>query len=189
MTDPRGLPELLEAHRADLIAFVRRHGARLLEFESEEDLAQGLVYRALASADSFEQRSEAEFFGWIYTLARRQIADRVDYWTAKKRGAARVLRLTWHDTDDPNAAAPPASGGSGPMTVAMRRELLQLALECLAAMPERDRKLVRWASESVGVGEQAARLGLSEAATQRAGHRAMERYRKTFALAQRRGEG
>ncbi len=187
MSGERSLPDLLDRHRGELLQFVRRHAAPLLGFESEADLVQGVVCRALASADRFEDRTDAEFFGWIHTLARRHIADRADYWSAKKRGAARVLRLTWNgSSDDPHAAAAPSTGSRGPLTVAMRREMLQLALESLAVLPERDRKLVRWASEGVALDEQAGRLELSYDAVQRAAHRAMERFRRTFELAQRR---
>ena len=187
MSASKDLAEMLEQHRGELIEFVRRHGARLLGFESEGDLAHGVIHRALASAERFEVRSDAEFFGWIYTLARRHLADRSDYWFAKKRGAARLLRLTQSESsDDLNAAMAPAADSPGPLSIAIRRELLQLALASLAALPERDRKLVRWASESVSIEDRAANLGISYDAAQRATHRAMERFRKTFELAQRR---
>ena len=63
--------------------------------------------------------------------------------------------------------------------------MLELATRALSLLPERDRSLVRWASEGVDLTEQAERLGLGYAAVQRAAHRAVERLRGTLELARR----
>lgn len=177
------IDELLVVRAVELRAFVLRHGSGLLRHETADDLVQGVRQRALQAR--VEVRSEAESMAWLLAVARHFLADRVDYWAARRRGSARLVRLTSGGAD-PDAMPLPATASHGPLTVAMRREMLTLALRALAALPERDGRLVRWASEGVPLAEQAQRLALSYEATQRAAHRALDRFRKTYALAERR---
>lgn len=183
------LEAILVAEAAALARFVRREGAGLLRFESAEDLVQGVQMRALAAPHRFEFRGAEQLRGWLFTLARRHIADRRDYWSAMKRGSGRVLRLTFGGSasGDPMAARAPAAPGSGPSTIASKRELLVLAARAIAILPPRDRQLVKWMSESVALDEQASRLGISYEATQRAGLRAVERFKKAWRLVTERG--
>ncbi|HEX9795318.1 MAG TPA: sigma-70 family RNA polymerase sigma factor [Planctomycetota bacterium] len=180
---PAAFRELLVRHEAFLRALLRNEARGLLRFETEDDLVQGVLQRALLAEDRFEYRGEAEFEGWLVTLARRQVADRHDYWQALKRGSSGVLRLSVSGsrTGSRHGLAP-ASPGPGPSTFASRRELLVISTKALAVLPERDRKLVCWMSEEVPLEEQAARLDMSYAAAQRAGLRALERFRKAFQL-------
>ena len=60
---------------------------------------------------------------------------------------------------------------------------------CIRDRPERDRNLVQMASEGVPLREQAERLQLSYAAVQKAGLRALERFRKAYELVARAGLG
>ena len=181
------LARLLEDHQPQLMSLLRHEARMLLRFESVDDLAQGVHLRALREEGGFEYRSEGEFLAWLRTLARRHLADRHDYWSALKRGSGRVLRLTWGDgsQSDPAAAPMPVISQTGASTFASRRELLVLAAKVLAALPPRDRSLVRWMSEGLSLEEQSQQLGLTYDATQRAAHRALERFRKAFALAAR----
>ena len=190
MSEP-SLRDLLVEHREPLAAFLRRRGSGLLRFESLEDLVQGVHLRALREAPNFEWQGEKEFFAWLYTLARRQIAERHAYWSALKRGSGRVLRFTYTGggTGAIPFAAAPAGTAAGPATFAARREMIVLATRALATLPERDRQLVTWATEGLELEEQARRLRLSYAAVQRAGLRAQERFRKAFELLTPRAEG
>jgi DNA-directed RNA polymerase specialized sigma24 family protein len=174
----------LAAHHEALLAFMRRHARGLLRFESAEDLVQGTHARALAEAERFEFRGDQELGAWLLTLARRHVADRHDHWSALKRGSGRVARLTWSGADSTagGGAPPVAAAGPGPSTFASRRELLVLAARALAVLLPRDRQLVQWASEDVPVAEQAERLGIGYDAAQRAGLRALERFRKAYRL-------
>ncbi len=184
MNAPPGLAELLVRQRAALLRFVANAGAGLLRFESAEDLVQGVHQRALQSEDQFEYQGDQEFSSWMAKLARAHIADRHEHWSALKRGRGRLLRLTWSgsDTRDPNAVHTPAGSVTGPLSRAAKREQLQLAVKVLGALPPRDQQLVRWMSHGVPLQEQASRLDISHEAAQRAGHRALERYRKAFQL-------
>ncbi len=178
------LADLLVRHRAALQEFLRREASGLLRYESVEDLAQGVHVRALQETGSFEYRSEKQFFAWLFAVARHHIADRHDYWSALKRGAGRVLRYTLggSSAEQNSAVLLPAGVEPGPQTFATRRELVAQTARALAALPPRDRDLVRWQSEGIDVDERAARLGLSYAAAQRASLRAVERFKKTFRL-------
>lgn len=185
MTDSGELSRLLVEHRDSLLRFVRRHGSGLLRYESPDDLVQGVHTRALAAAGKFEYRGEADFLGWITRIARAHIADRHEHWSALKRGRGRILRLTWSGSGafDPSSVRTPAGNVTGPSTQAAKREQLLLVVKVLSALPPRDQKLVRWSSQAVPLKEQAERLDISYEAAQRAGMRAMERFKKTFQLA------
>jgi RNA polymerase sigma factor (sigma-70 family) len=174
------LPSLLAAHSADLMAFLRKAGTRLLPFETEEDLLQGVRLRALERAAGFRYEGREAFFSWLHAIARSHIADREKHWSALRRNPGSLLRLT---------AADPASTATGPSTLASRKEQLKLAIEALATLLPKDRDLVRGSSEDVPLEEQAKRLGVSYDAAKQARLRALERFRKAYALATRRGRG
>jgi DNA-directed RNA polymerase specialized sigma24 family protein len=187
MTDATPLRALLLTHEPELRAFLGRHARGLLQYEALDDLVHGVQARALAEEARFEYLGTEQAIGWLRTLARRHVADRADHYRAGKRRAARVLRLTWSDSafGSPDATAGPATPRPGPATIAERRELVVLALRAVAALPPRDRDLVRWSSEGIPLAEQATRLGLGYDATQRAAHRALARLRQTMELAWR----
>lgn len=184
-SDPhRELDALLAKFHSEMEAFLKLKGRGLLRFESLEDLLQGVHLRAWESRRDFEYRSDREFLAWIHVVAERHIADRHDYWSALKRDTARVVRLTRGEdpTTDLLGAVLPAWSQSGPGTLAARRELMVMAVRALASLPPRDQQLVRYFAEGLDLDDQAQQLGLSYAAVQRAGLRALERFRKAFAL-------
>lgn len=172
------LGSLLAAHSGELLAFLRRNGKRLLDRETEEDLLQGVRLRALQHAAEFRYEGREAFFAWLHALARSYLADREKHWSALRRNPGALLRLT---------AADPASTATGPSTFASRKEQLKLALDALATLLPKDRDLVRWSSEDVPLEEQATRLGITYDAAKQARLRALERFRKAYELATRRG--
>jgi RNA polymerase sigma factor (sigma-70 family) len=177
------LERLLDAHDGELRRFVRAHGGQLLRRESEDDLVQGITLRALERSNSFRDQGAAAFRAWIATVARSYLADRANYWRALRRKPGALLRLTSGGT----GGVDPAGTATGPSTFAARREHLKLAVLALAALPPRDRDLVRWTSEDVPLEEQAKRLSVSYDAAKQARLRALERFRKAFQLAARKG--
>jgi RNA polymerase sigma factor (sigma-70 family) len=183
MTGDPELASLLVAWRADLLAFVERHAGGLLRFETAEDLVQGIHVRALDRGRDFRYEGEKPFLAWMHTLARGYIVDRRAHWGAMKRGTSRLLRLTASPgTSDPRAAAEPAGTASGASTIASRREQIALAAKALDVLLPRDRDLVRWHADGVAIADQAERLGTTYEAAQRAGHRAVERFRRAYDL-------
>jgi len=176
------LAALLQEHQGDLERILVNEARGLQRFESVHDLVQGVNVRALEVAPRFEYQGEAEFRGWLGKVARQHIADRYRYWSAMKRGSAKVLRLTWGvtSTDSGESASAPPATSTGVSTFAGRREQLSMAVRALALLSERDRRLVRWSTEGVSLAEQARRLGATYEAVQRARVRATERLKKTF---------
>lgn len=176
------LGRLLEERQRELEEFLAPRAGWLLRYESLEDLAQGVRVRAIERGSSFSYEGEAAFFSWLHRVARSHLADRANYWSALKRRSAALLRLT---AGDPGTAAAgmPASTWTGPETVAHRKELLTMAVQVLATLPERDARLVRWSSEGVELHAQAERLGISYEAARKASRRALERYREAYRFA------
>lgn len=182
--------EQLEATRPKLYQLVARFGAQCLRYETADDLVQGICVRALEQAPSFEWRGEREFRAWITTIGRGYLSDRREHWRALRRGAHRILRISFGGTHSRESQQKSASGsvaapGPSPSSVAGNREALSLAAKVLAALPPRDRDLVRWMGEGIAITEQAVRMGVSYEAAQRAGRRALDRFRKTFVLFQK----
>lgn len=178
------LESLLARHGPSMLPFLARNAGPLLRFETAEDLLQGLQVRALERGAEFIYQGEKQFFAWLHALARDHIRDRRRYWSAMKRGPARLLRLTdaASATTDPAAVREPAVRRTGPSTFASRREQLALAVKALAALLPRDRDLVSFHAEGLTIQETADRLGLSYDAAERARARALERFRKAFRL-------
>lgn len=184
MPEAPPLSRLLEEHRAALRRFVERGGRRLLRYESADDLVQGVHLRVIAVAGHFEYRGEAEVLSWLQGIARQHLADRHRYWTALRRDAGTLLRIT-----DAPSGSHPAATTAGPVTRAARRELVALATRALAVLLPRDQELVRWITEGLSIREVAARRGVSYDAAERSRLRAVERFRKAYVLVSRSGRG
>jgi len=171
------LPELLERHRDLLVRHLARRGGGLLRFETPEDLAQSVHLHAINVADRFAYRGEGAFVRWLLRLAKQHIADRIEYWTALKRDAGPMLRITF--------GAEPAGRVTGPVTRASRNEMLEVAATALDGLPPRDREIVRWMSAGASIDDLARQLGIGRAAAQRARLRAVERFKKIFTIVAR----
>ena len=176
------LARKLDQHRSALRAFVRAHAGALLRRESEDDLLQGIELHAVRVASRVEDRGNAEFFGWLCTLARQHFANRLRHHLAARRDAGALLRITRSGSGESSGVREPMSGSAGPATFAARRERLLLAEKALRLLSERDRALVRWMSEDVSLEEVATRLGLAYDAAKRARQRAIERFKATYEL-------
>ncbi len=184
MTGGASLADLLEAHRGRLETLVRFEARGLLRYETEEDLVQGILSRALERGGSFVYRDDPSFFSWLRRTGESFLVDRRAHWGALKRRAGRIFRLTQGGGDslDPGAVPEPPSDATGPSTFADRREQIALVMKALDLLLPRDRDLVRWSADGEDLDELARRTGLSYEATGKARQRAMERFRKSFAL-------
>jgi len=188
--DAPDLASLLETHRASLLRFVEREGSGLLKYEAADDLVQGVHVRAVAAADRFEYRSDREFLGWIQQVARQHIASRHEYWSALRRKAGKMLRLSFSGTGSAGSAGlEVAASATGASTVASRREQIAIAMRALAVLFPKDQEVVRWVVDDLPIAEMAERLGVSYEAAKKAKLRALERFRSTFELIVRRGGG
>lgn len=168
--------------RPDLVRFVRRHGGRVLRFETTEDLTQGVIVKALDGAGGVDAADEKALLAWIYRVARTFLADRGRHWSALKRRSGSLLRLSGSSdaTTDPRAVAEPPIDATGPSTFASRREQVVRAVRALDLLLTRDRELVRGYCDGRSIADQAETLGLEYDAARRAQARALERFRKAF---------
>ncbi len=190
--DQYDLPALLVRYRPQLLAFAQREaGIPLLRFETADDLVQGVHQEVVRCGKRFEWRSEKEFLGWVFTIARRFLSARRAYWFALKRNCGKVLRLTWGGpgADQSSYRLDPADTGTGPSTFAFRREVLVHATKAMALLLPRDRDIVRWTTEDLSIEEQADRLGISRESATKAQSRALERLRKAYHLVSRHVSG
>jgi len=174
----------LEEHRDRLGRFVQRHAGRTLRFETVDDLIQDIHLRSIGQAAQFTYRSEPEFEAWMLRIARGHLADRYDYWTATKRGPERLLRLTRAegDSSDPQAVRMPARDTAGPATRAGDSDELLRAEKALGLLLPRDAEMVRAHADGSTLEDEALRLEITYAAAQKARLRALQRYRKAFAV-------
>lgn len=178
------LPVLLDRHRDRLVRWLEANARGLRRFESADDLAQGVHLHVLQVADRFAWRGDDAFVGWLLAVARRFVADRAAHWHALKRDAGPTLRITFAGAgSEDGTTLEPSLSRTGPATWASRREELTRATRVLAAMSPRDAELVRLHARGLDVDEIAQRLSLTPAAAQRARLRAVERFRRLFALA------
>lgn len=91
---PRAVEDLLAEHATQLHAFVRlRSGAMLRSLESTNDLVQSVCREVLQHRERFRHPDDGGFRVWLYTMAARKIANRVEYWRAQKRDAGRAVPL------------------------------------------------------------------------------------------------
>lgn len=92
--DEVALGKLLERYLPDLHAFVRlRAGRMVLAREESADLVQSVCREALGELDGFRYEGEAAFRAWLYTVARRKLADRYAFHHALKRDVGREVPL------------------------------------------------------------------------------------------------
>lgn len=183
---PSNWPALLRDSEPAVRSLVHHEaGVALLRFDTEEDLVQGVLQEALRSMPGMEWRGEASFRSWLFTLARRHLSGRRDYWFANKRYPGAILRLTLSGEFGAAHTPGPAANAVGPSTFAFRREQLVLITKALAMLLERDRDIVVWVSEGMGLAGLAGRLGVTSEAAERARSRAFERLRKAFDLVAR----
>lgn len=173
-----------------LRALLRREaGTTLLRFDSLEDLLQGVHAEAVRSGDAFEYRSEPEFIGWLFTIARRHVMARREYWFAGKRRHGAILRLTFSAGSGQIERRELADSATGPGTFAFRREQLLLATRAAAMLLPRDREIVHALVDGVTAPELSQRLGITVDAAEKAKVRAIERLRRAFELLSRAAPG
>lgn len=187
--DAGKLATLIESVRPQLEGFLAQRGGAVLANETVDDLVQGVHMRALGAADHFEHRGDEEFRAWLFGLARHEIASRHEHWSALRRDAGTLLRLTWENSAATFTGVDPASPRTGPASFAQRREMMAVAVQAASTLQLRDRRVVALGPEAT-VADVARELGLSHDAAQRARLRALERFERAFGILTRaRGGG
>lgn len=126
---------------AELEAWLkRRSGVTRLGNETTDDLAQSICREALLARESYEHESSAVFKGWLHTLAKRKVADRVRFWSQEKREAGR--RAPLQDEADTDGKPAEASADSRPDAVAEARELYVAIHRAIETLPKDQRRVL-----------------------------------------------
>jgi RNA polymerase sigma-70 factor (ECF subfamily) len=138
--DDAAIDALLERHLASLRAYIRlRMGPRVRRWDTEEDLAQSVCREALENLGGFTYRGEAAFRHWLFTMARRKLADRDEYLGAEKRDVDRVIT----NADGIHSIAREVHAAFGtPSELAIRAETLARIEEALDEMPDESREVL-----------------------------------------------
>lgn len=174
--DAEALDGLIRAHEPSLLAFVRaRAGAALRARESVRDILQEVLLELARGVHAVECRSEAEFRGWLYTLAERRIRDRARYHRRERRASDRELAL---DNEEAHEAmlAEGYSGLSSPSHRLQRMEEIRQLEAAFAQLGDDDREVLSLAFfcglDSAGI---ARELGINEEAARKRKNRARVR--------------
>ncbi len=176
------LEDLLVEHSDALTSFVRNNASLLvLRYEGLEDIVQGIHLQALKASDKFEYRSDKEFFGWMYNVARHYLYNRTAYWKALRRNSGGLIRIFETETD----GFDPVDTGTSPSSIAARREQIVYLTQALARIRTQDRDLLKKAASGTSIEQLAEERGVSYDAVKQARLRALSRLRKMHTLIQR----
>ncbi len=164
--DPRALELLLSRHLSGLRSFVRlRAGDLLRAKESHSDLVQSTCREVLEKHEQFEHGDEAAFRHWLFRTAEPKILDRVRYYTAAKRDAAREARPLAAPTDMDESLLGCYASFHTPSRDVVAREQVERVERAMDALSESHREVILLA-RVVGLPHKriAALMGRSEGA-------------------------
>lgn len=170
--EANALEALVARHYDRVLAIVRKRlGADLRRFHESGDIVQEAMVQAVRSFERYELEDEDAFLRWISGVVENRIRDLAKLQRAQRRGGGGVHRLGSIDLDQPDDVTP--SNGSGPSTLAERRDDDSRVREALSKLDERTRKLVEgridgrsWADIATELGfpsESAARMAYGRA--------------------------
>ncbi|MBL8753211.1 MAG: sigma-70 family RNA polymerase sigma factor [Planctomycetes bacterium] len=173
--DQGALAQLLERHLPSVRAFVRCHmGPQLRARESASDLVQSVCRELLQHQDAFRHPDDNGFQAWLFTTARRKIANRARDLMQQKRDVRReVGDLTESAIGSLGVAYARVSTPSGKALLAEEVERLEAAIEQL---PEEQREVLTLAHlAGLSRAEIGAQMERSEEAVRALLHRAKAR--------------
>ena len=173
--DGQALAALLTRHLPSVRAYVRAHmGARLRAHESMSDIVQSVCRELLTRRERFEHPGERGFEAWLFTAARRKIANRARDLGRDKRDAGREIAAL----DESAIAALGAAYAriSTPSGRALRREEIARLEAAIDRLPDEQREVLTLA-HLAGLSRAAigAQLGKTEEAVRALLHRAKAR--------------
>ena len=168
--DPAAVNHLLERYLPGLRAFVRlRAGATVQGREEHSDIVQSVCRDVLENLERYKHGGDEGFRRWLYRTALRKIADRYEYYQAKKRDVGREGLLGSHGSLARDQAPSPSQHAIA------KEEALRIE-RALDGMPDDYREVVVL-SRYVGMShhEIAAEMGRSELAVRTLLSRALAR--------------
>lgn len=173
--DEQALGQLLDRHLPSVRAFVRAHmGPQLRARESSSDLVQSVCRELLTHQERFQHPGEHGFEAWLYTTARRKIANRARDLGRDKRDAQREIGgLDASAIDGLGAAYARMSSPSGH---ALRREEIAQLEAAIDQLPDEQKEVLTLAHlAGLSRAEIGAQMGKSEEAVRALLHRAKAR--------------
>lgn len=185
MNSPPTLPQLLDRFRDRLPGLVRRYGGDLLRFESVHDLMQEIELHLLKNEQGFVYRGDAQFVGFLSTVAERVIINRRKFWHARRRDVRNVLRITNGHQSDEFRGVEPAAPFPTPSSIVGQREVYLRILRATGLLLEKDRQMIGWVSEGYTIAETADLLECNYDAAAKARYRAISRLKKAYKLVQK----
>lgn len=140
--DDAALEELLGEHLPGLRGFVRLHAGRALRAREESsDLVQSVCREILQHRERFQYPGKEGFRRWLYTTAMRKIANRAEYWRARKREAAREVPLQQSASDGNQLLACYRSFGTPSGEIAAAEEVTRIET-AFDELPEHYREVI-----------------------------------------------
>ncbi|MEZ6014823.1 MAG: sigma factor [Planctomycetota bacterium] len=190
--NPRATPDaggdleaLLVMHAPWLQRLIERRAGWLLRVDGLDDLVQDVRLRALRAESTFEHLGEGQFKTWLGQVAQNHIVDRQRYWSAARRNAGPMLRLSGVGPPSSLSGTPGldlTAAGPGPRTWAEARDQHAFATRAIGALLPRDQEILLAVREGATDDELAARLAVEVRAATRARQRALERFRRAYEL-------
>lgn len=173
--DSQALGQLLDRHLPSVRAFVRAHmGAQLRARESSSDLVQSVCRELLTHQDRFQHPGEHGFQAWLFTTARRKIANRARDMERDKRDVQREVGGLGASAIDALGAA--YARMSSPSGHALRREEVAQLEAAIDQLPDEQKEVLTLAHlAGLSRGEIAAQMGRTEEAVRALLHRAKAR--------------
>lgn len=174
MTDGPCFESLLNAQIPALQAFLRLRTKRALrDRESHVDLAQSICREALEGKERYEHHDAAGFKNWLFTLARRKLAERDRHWNTDKRDIGREQRAFANDDDESVGLVEQYATFSTPSMHASSREQLAEIERAFDRLSDEQREVIslvriaglshKEAGEILGVSEEGSRQLLRRA--------------------------
>ncbi len=140
--DRSAIEGLLRLHEPGLLAFLRlRAGPALGGRESAQDVLQDILLQVAQGLPEFEYRGEAQFRGWLYTLAENRLNERARHHRRAKRDLARDQRPSDRSGEQVVLAKGYSSLG-GPAADLERREDLERLEAAFEKLSPDDREIL-----------------------------------------------
>lgn len=173
--DQQALSQLLTRHLPSVRAFVRAHmGPQLRARESMSDIVQSVCRELLTHQERFQHPGEDGFRAWLFTTARRKIANRARDLGRDKREAAREVA----DLSETRMAALGEAYArvSTPSGMALRKEEIERLEGAIDELPDEQKEVLTLA-HLVGLSraEIGVQMGRTEEAVRALLHRAKAR--------------
>ncbi len=113
------------------------------DFADADDILQETYTAAWQNFDSFSEKDSGSFSGWLKTIAKRKLIDRIRMFNSKKRGGVRVTRQIVSSDGRSMQADDCAARDRSPSSEVASIEARDMLNESLGKIPERHKRAIR----------------------------------------------